>query len=326
MKLTIFRDKFAKSWPRFDDGGEAYTVDAGRAFRRTYTTDAHCVAYVSSTPRRLCSDAVGKTDITLGAIIIDVDCPAVHGSSEPAPDEWRRDEAAKVHTFDVAHPGVFAPDSRGGYRLVLAPPEPVEIHDGNDVAAWRRFYRLVLAYLERRFGIVGDAACSDWSRLFRMPHATRDPKAGPEQRATFGDPNHIGIFTFEPSDADVRKVDKVIRARHETTTAEASMGRFGDGLFYWLFKLRGERLPEAPRGGWIVSECPNGAQHTVKSNTYTVVYPPKFGGEIGNVHCMHGHCVDLCARDWLTFFSAGEIEAARERAGIVFDKKKSRAA
>jgi hypothetical protein len=216
---------------------------------------------------------------------------------------------------------VFAYDSRGGYRIVVALPEPVEIHDRDDIAAWRRFYKIALAYVGRRFGIVGDPSCSDWSRLFRMPHATRDANVGPEQRSTFGNPDNIGTFTFEPSDEDVRIATANTKAAPRKKL-NLSTSHIGDGLLFHLLDADRAIGDEAPRGGRICL-CPNRSKHTVDTDwtDSTVWYPPADGKEIGNIYCRHGHCEDFKVSDWLSLFSESEKDEARRRAGIVFEKK-----
>ena len=57
-----------------------------------------------------------------------------------------------------------------------------------DKEAWRERYRRELLYLARRFGIEGDPACADWTRLYRLPHTTRDEGGKPEDLPTEGDP------------------------------------------------------------------------------------------------------------------------------------------
>lgn len=320
MMLTVLRDKFARSWPRHDGGDRAYVLDAGRALRRTYSTDAHCAGYATPNARRLCGDAVGQVPIMMTMLLVDVDCGATHGSDEGAPEAWRVSEASKVHTLEAEHPGLFTYDSRGGYRIVYALPEPVELHDRDDVAGWSRFYRITLAYLERRFGIVGDGACSDWTRLYRLPRATRNPEAGPEDRAAFGNPDAIGVFTFDPSDEDVRTAEARGKPAPRRVLDLSTPGSVDSGLLYWALRFRGDVGAEVQlrnATGWIC-RCPNRAQHTVDTDgtTSTVVVQARAGGEIGAIACLHGHCSSLSLRDWLSMFTTSELDAARQAAGI----------
>lgn len=327
MKLTVFETKFACGWPDHAEGAPSYQVEIGRALRRDYTTDAHCVGYVSSLLRRINTGAVGRVDVAMPYVITDADCDLVHGTSEPVPPEWRSAELEKVHALNAEHPGVFAYDSRGGYRLFYALPEPAELVDATDVDAWSRFYRIWLVYLERRFGIVGDPACGDFTRLFRMPRATRDRKAGPERRAAFGDPDGIGALTFEPSNEDVEKADASMRPTRTRTLEFTGSVATGDGLLFYLLQARGDMGDECrtSRGHGRICRCPNRARHTNNSDgtKSTIWYPPAVGKEIGAIHCKHAHCVDLGPKDWIRFFTDSEKDAARERAGIATRKQRA---
>jgi hypothetical protein len=307
VNVTVFRDKFARSWPRHDRGDRAYSLDVGRAMRRAYSSDAHFCAYIAELPRRLCGDAIGQVQIAMHAAVFDVDCTAVHGTDAPVPDSWRVAELEKVQALDA----------RGGYRIVYALPEAAELHDRDDVEAWSRFYRIALAYLERRFEIFGDWACSDWTRLFRLPRATRNAEGGPENRAAYGDPDRIGTLTFDPSDEDVAVAKTRSKPAPRKIHDFTAPGNVDGGLLFWALRLRGDVGSEAPRGGWVC-RCPNAAQHTINTDgtDSTVVFPARAGGEIGAISCLHGHCANLTLRNWLALFTASELDEARRRAGI----------
>lgn len=320
MKLTVFETKYACGWPDHDTGAPSYQVELGRALRRSYTTDAHCVAYVSSMPRRMNTGAVGRLDVAMAYVITDTDCALVHGTPDPVPDEWRRAELEKVRALNEEHPGVFSYDSRGGYRLVYTLPEPTELLDDSDIDAWSRFYRIWLMYLARRFNIAGDPACGDFTRLFRMPRATRERRVGPEGRAAFGDPDGICALSFEPSDEDVEGGEASMKPARTRTLEFSGSAATGDGLLFHLLQARGDMgaACRTSRGDGRICRCPNRSKHSSKSDgtNSTIWYPPAAGKEIGAIHCKHAHCVDLGPKSWLGFFTASELDDARRNAGI----------
>jgi hypothetical protein len=134
-------------------------------------------------------------------LVVDVDGPGHKRESA-----WWADELLKLEALAAAHPGGFFYATRGGYRLVYRLASPVVIRTVDDKEAWRERYRRELLYLARRFAIVGDPACSDITRLFRCPKATRTPGGAPEDHPTVGDPSVVGVWTHEPVD-DERSED-----------------------------------------------------------------------------------------------------------------------
>src|SRR5690606_21312450 len=97
------RDRYSRSWPERDPsrrlrpGDRAYVLDLGKALAREYRTDAHFVAYPTPKGYRLNIDALDRgLAIELRVVVFDVDCPLVHGTSRPAPEEWRRELRDKV--------------------------------------------------------------------------------------------------------------------------------------------------------------------------------------------------------------------------------------
>jgi putative DNA primase/helicase len=190
------------------------------AMTRDFRTDAHCQAVcVSDAPFRLKKAAIPKLPdgVPITAFLVDVD-----GPDHAADDAWFGGERGKIQALLAAHPGGFCYRTRGGYRLVYELSGHV-IRDDDDGHRWRLFYHRSLLHLARDFGIVGDPACSDWTRLFRLPHATRDPKRGPENLETIGDATAIGAWTYEPNDlaadiATVRGLHDAFLASHPGTT------------------------------------------------------------------------------------------------------------
>lgn len=317
--VTVFRDKYARSWPRFPQGAPGYVRRIGQVLEREYSTDAHFAAYTSPNGRRLCREALDEgVAVELNAIVFDIDCPETHGTAAPVPVRWRIALREKVIALFAAHPGGYFYETRGGARVVYRQPEPTVIETQADALEWSQIYTVAVAHLAERFDIVADPACCDWQRLYRCPRATRDGGGSPENHPDSGDPHAIGTLCIEASWADVAKAQK--QNERAFTRPRENLPTFaggGDGLLFWALKLRGEVIGQAPRGGWIC-RCPNRRQHT--SNTdgtdSSVVYPAA-NGEVGFICCKHAHCVGLTLRDWLACFSQSELEAARAAAGIV---------
>lgn len=197
--------KLVSGWPPKEGKapGRAIHVRLSAALTGTFPTDAHVQLTGSPTPHRLRKAALAHLPegVPITAFFVDVD-----GPDHAADDAWFAGERSKIEACNAAHPGVFAYRTRGGYRPVWTMPDRV-IRTNDDAAAWRDFYHRSLLHLARDFGIVADPACADWTHLFRLPHATRDPKRGPERLETIGNPRAIGAWTYEPGpetlDADI---------------------------------------------------------------------------------------------------------------------------
>lgn len=186
------------------------------AFTRSHAVDAHTVQYAAT------DDEHGRHRLTTAALtrgvvpsmvlqLVDVDCAAAHKVGGEAGPEWRAAEAVKVSRLRAEHPGVVAYDTRGGYRLVALLRDPVAITDAHAAARWRTLVARRLAWLARAYGIEGDAACVDWTRLYRLPHATRaidkhTRGTAPERRAVHGAWADLGAWpdiTDDTRDADL---------------------------------------------------------------------------------------------------------------------------
>jgi hypothetical protein len=317
MNVTVFRDKFARGWPRHEDGERGYVVDLGLALDRAYTTDAHFVCYATPNGRRLVREALDQgVAVELNAIVFDIDCPDTHGTPEPAPHSWRRELGAKVWELSKVHPDPYFYGTRGGGRIVYRQAEPTVLRTQNDATSWARTYAVALAYLVRRFGIAADPACFDWQRHYRLPRATRDRSGEPENYPYGGDHTKIGVLTIDATDADVTEArSKAPRSFRHPRATTAYVGN-GDGLLFYLLRARGDIVGSAPRDGWIC-RCPNRGQHTLNTDgsDSSVVFPPNENGPQGTICCLHGHCAQLTQADWLRLFTDEEISTARAAAG-----------
>ncbi len=321
MSVTIFRNKFAKGWPRHDEGERGYVVPLGDALERSYTTDAHFAAYSSPNRRRLTSEILDRDQrVTMTAIVFDLDCPLTHGTSTPAPEDWRRDIRDRVVAAAEEHPGVYVYETRGGSRLVWRLPSPIGIRTADHAQTWAQDYALCTAYFQRRWGLEFDGACSDWQRLYRLPRATRDKNRRPENWPVWGDPDQIGALRIAPTAADLKAAAEISKAfeQRRALKFEPYTGG-GEGLFFYLLRGRG-CIPANARqaGGGTVIRCPNEHDHSsgATMDGSTVYYAPAAGEQLGLVHCKHLHCVGKRARDWLRLFTDDEIQRARDSAGI----------
>jgi hypothetical protein len=189
--MVILRDRYVPAWPRQE--APAYALPIAAALSRAYTTDAHFAAYAPATDpvRRLSLEGFAR----LGAVrmilfVVDID-PAGHGRSP----EWDADVRERIERLPGEPFGYW---TRGGARVVYALDR--EVTDPDD---WTRWYLRQLVAIAHLTGIAADPACSDPTRLFRMPHATRD---GELQRLGWirGGPSAIGRWTdVELEEADL---------------------------------------------------------------------------------------------------------------------------
>ncbi|RYZ17362.1 MAG: hypothetical protein EOO70_02155, partial [Myxococcaceae bacterium] len=198
LQLPVLRNSRVEGWPAAAHAPVVEYLEPGEVFSRRYPTDAHVAAYsVPETPHRLTLEGLGHLAAGDGwrmvLFIVDVDGP---GHQREA--SWWSGEQEKLVALEQEHPGGFVYATRGGYRIVYRLPAPVVVRTLDDKEAWRERYQRELVYLARTFGIVGDAVCSDITRLYRLPHATREPGGAPEQLETRGDPSQLGAWGHVP--------------------------------------------------------------------------------------------------------------------------------
>jgi len=325
--VTVVREQKVKGWPD-DDGLEprdtdrAYVLPLSQALQRTYSTDAHMAQYATHNSRRLKTAAV-HYDISarIDVLVLDVDCKETHGTKDPTPDAWRVDVRMKMLALRAAHPGFFMYDTKGGSRIVYRQPVPYFISSPEDAADWKRDYAITVAYVARVFGIEADPACADWTRLFRLPRATRAPAQPPENRALAGDPGKIASLWFEPHDEDraaaMELLPRAFEAKQVRKAPIASAYCDGYGVFFHAISARRGVFRQHRPGTYIV-QCPNESAHTSgkTGDSSTILFLPGPGEVLGWPHCLHAHCQSLSIKDWLRCFSDYELDAAREAAGL----------
>lgn len=215
LVIPVFNDRRTRAWPKHASGGRARYVPLRTALTQRYNTDAHFACYsVPAIARRLSKAAVEHVGVPLVIIAFDIDSRA-HRTGLAATDVWFVREKKKLTALTLACPGAFVFRTRGGYRIVYRLSEPFIVREPPDALAWSRAYLLAICFIAQRFAIVADAACADWTRLFRSPRATRDPAHGPEQREVMGNPAHLGVWR-QPKfgEEEARIVARSVAGRH----------------------------------------------------------------------------------------------------------------
>lgn len=300
--IPVLGNSHYRAWPTRPEGGRARYLPLGEALTQKYKTDAHAAAYsLPSVERRLDSDAPTKHPIPMVAVIFDVDGHEVPAEGRGA---WWAEEKIKIGALAHYHRGALAYQTRGGYRLVFRLGAPVVITDGSDAKSWTALYGAWVRYLARRFGIVADGGCKDWTRLFRLPHATREEGGKPEDLEIIGDPNAIGVWGCELSADDMREEPKAVHAPN-TRPAISYTGR---GRLVEAFANRGWVGQEIDPGKHAAI-CPWSTNHTKgdEFDTSTIIYEATPGRDLGWFHCSHSHCTDRSLEDVLRNFTAKEL-------------------
>lgn len=207
MKVRVFPAARVRGYPT--EGARSFAAYAfADALSRPFATDAHTAGYLATDDdtgrHRLTQAALARGVVPVMALhFVDVDCPQAHRDGAEASQAWRDEQRARVDELRAEHPGVVMYETRGGYRLVGALREPVAITDAHAAARWRALVARRLAWLSRVYGIVGDGACVDWTRLYRLPRATRGGDGGtPERRPVLGAWADLGAWP-DPTAADL---------------------------------------------------------------------------------------------------------------------------
>jgi hypothetical protein len=332
--VPIFPDQRIRGWPQNDGMVIAYRP-LEYALTNRFTTDAHFAAYcVPEIARRMRLAALEDIDalaqvpggIPMNLAIFDVDCELAHkasgGTSEiPAPDAWWAEERSKLNVLLLWHPDVFVYRTKGGYRIVFWLAEPAILRSQEEAAAWTCRYAQWIAALRTRFQIFADPACKEWTRMFRLPHATREEGGLPEDRETIGDPRSIGVWILEPDAGEIALAKTLVRekaARPQRNDAhegeKQAKTALGAGVLFHAFQARGD-LGDAIEGGKWAIACPWEDQHS-KGQRYdggTVLFAPGPGEDLGFPYCAHAHCQHRELKEWLGHFSREELARARAR-------------
>lgn len=316
--VSVMACQRIKSWPLNEHGGRVDLMPLASALTRSFRSDAHFVQYASPISRRLGSAALETLEVTIGCVAFDLDCSAVHGSPQPAPEAWRMAMAERIADLAREHPDPFWYGTRGGLRFVYRIRTPMVLRNLDDADDWKRKYTVAIAYLARRFGLECDRACADWTRLFRCPRATREGSRVPENWPIGGNPKRIGTLTIKAAHEDVECAAAWSKAfRSHRTLDFAPCSGDGFGLLFHLLRARGDLVRARGSNAYVV-RCPRERMHTSgrTGDGSTLLYLPAVGHEVGSIHCFHAHCASLSVREWLREFSPTELTAARRAAGI----------
>ena len=183
---VLVLDRYAPGYPKRErsDDQRIGHIPLAMALAHEFTWDAHLVAYsVPSLTRRIGMnddrsgsglaiwDRLPDGGIPMALVIVDVDAKLV---DQHMTSDWWASEHAKIACAFGEQPG-YAYTTRGGYRLVWQLLEPFVIRTPTDHAVWKSGYLARLDLLRDRYGIVGDRACKDFPRHYRLPRVLRDP-------------------------------------------------------------------------------------------------------------------------------------------------------
>ena len=310
--IPILADKYMRSYPKHRDAQEIGYVPIEEVFGTVYDSDAHFACYsVPDVPHRLGREylAHGLGAVRMVAVAFDVDGPT-HGTDEPAPASWYKRQRPRIDALVADHPGAGVYATRGGLRTIYL-IEPIKIDNLDDAMKWRRIYIGWANYLQRRYGLVVDRGCADWTRLYRAPFVVRDGVA--EDRPILHEPGDLGIWSPTLKSSDVPPLVAVTHGEAPTN----------GGALPKLFALREWLGPQISTGIWRV-RCPWIDEHTSGEafDTSCVLYGAAPGKQYGHLNCLHSHCTDpqtsKCKR---TPFACLELFTADELSTVGIDPK-----
>lgn len=243
IRVPVFPSTRIRSFPLHESGGPARYTPIALALSRTFETDAHFAAYAApECPRRLSKDAVTHlTGIEMVAFVVDVDDAHAHAAGLEAGDDWFRLERAKLRHVLKRLPDGFVYRTRGGYRIVYVRP-PFTIGTADDGERWKRWYVSQLAYLGTTFDVWGDPACRDWTRLYRLPHVTREPESDVEDRELIGNPERVGVWNEDHDRPDLRVVARIAEHHDGWRSALRLLRPSSEGSSLSPVASRGDRI------------------------------------------------------------------------------------
>lgn len=295
IQIPVFRDKYAKGWPENEIGDPAKYTSLRTALLARYRTDAHFAAYsVPGIERRLAVEVEVFTRLADGVAML-LFVADVDGPDHKCTDAWWSEQRTKIDRLLADHPGGFMYRTKGGYRLIYVLATPQVLRSVADADLWELRYEAWLDYLATGYEIVGDPACHDWTRLFRLPHTTRDGKM--QELETIGDSTAIGVWDV----AVVVELPPPPPPRQRTYTPcgdefdiRAAVAAEWPGARH---KISGDKT-KVHIGG---ANCINAAAHTSPNGlTDTTILIFDSGAYI--IRCMHGHCSHLTRDDVRRYF------------------------
>lgn len=309
IQLLCFPHARCRAHPRpgFSRCDRGELVALPEALTRPWSSDAHLTAYSASRAGkpsrwRLNAEAPGEFEIVMNFLILDCDGP----EHESTP-EWRASFKEKASRLP-GQPFVYF--TRGGARVLWKLKEPFPITSPADALEWRSRYLGACEWLQG-FGITADRACSDWGRLFRLPHVVRDGE--PQCLEVIGDATAIGNFELPPAEysntSTLRACDPAPRVRVEPMGCDDS-----PGILRRLLAARGhidERVTlQSGETGFKVI-CPNDHEHRTHDGYRALL----LDGAEGRIVCVRTACKGIT--NWMPFFSSQELEAVGLRTAII---------
>jgi AAA domain len=199
-------DRFARGYPEHPSENNTHTptfyARLTDALTTTFEWDAHFAAYsCPEIPRRLATHGAFAHAPTMRFFVVDVD-----GPDHQATDEWWSSEAPKLQKLADDRRPYYAYRTKGGYRIIYGLTKGFVIDSPAKAKQWSDSYKSWLTILENDYQITGDKACSDWSRLYRLPNVRRDG-VDVTPANTLGEPDHIFGWNapYAPEVADLQR-------------------------------------------------------------------------------------------------------------------------
>jgi hypothetical protein len=231
--LPTFVDDVTSGWPKNEDAPTVHYAPLEQLLLAQHPVDAHFTAYSRpDVPRRFTMHPAAYARcgaVPMVLMVVDVDDTVAKGQKVPAREEWRVVERQRVAALFAAEPGWFYYETRGGYRLVSVLDVPRPIADDADYRDWKTYYVCRLGRLSRLYGIVGDSACTDWTRVFRLPRVRRD---GIDEVRPIAGAAGVVPYTLDPSDLDEVKRLAAADKRWARALARCSRSAREDGDDY----------------------------------------------------------------------------------------------
>jgi hypothetical protein len=146
---------------RYQKGGsDAPTGPLDEALKNVFDFDAHFVPVVGPKCR-----PTKKMEMLFSYLVFDVDCP----DHAPLADsmQWLKMDLERLEGHEILSQYRAFYTTKNGYRVIYQPSRYLTKKEMPEM-------RLVYNQRFRDAGIEVDVACKDFSRIFRLPHVTRD--------------------------------------------------------------------------------------------------------------------------------------------------------
>jgi hypothetical protein len=243
---ALVLDRYATSTNRVQ------ACDLERALTRHWSNDAHVTQYEApEPPRRIVKAEIRQHSMRMHMAMFDYDCP------EHAPLVDHPEFAEALLKLPV---GWRAYLTAGGFRVFRELDETFTVNSPETWEAWRAFHRGLGLGLDEVLGVAHDPACSDPSRIFRLPNVTRDG----------GKPCYPEIFRGRQN---IEVPHRPVPVKPATECVDGEAGDMLVSLVLTAAKIEG---------------CPWQHEHTDDDPSGSIVFPTEDG--IGIFHCAHTHC------------------------------------